>query len=57
MTLQVTLQPIKVSYLSAKCRGHRPSGSEDIMVVVCYVILQNHAIKQSYKFMGRSPSR
>ena len=57
MTLQVTLQPIKVSYLSAKCRGHRHSGSGDIMVLVCYMILQNHTIKQSYNFMGRSPSR
>ena len=36
-------EPIKVSL--AKCRGHRHFGSEDIMILVCYAILQDHVIK------------
>ena len=31
-------------------------GSEDIMILVCHVILQGHLIKKSSDFMGRSPS-
>ena len=27
------------------------------MVLVCHIISQNHLIKVSYDFMGRSPSR
>ena len=43
--------------LSCKFSGHRHSGSEDIMILVCHVILQDHLIKSSCDFMDRSPSR
>ena len=36
---------------------HRYCGSGDIMVLVCHMILQDHVIKGSRHFMGRSPPR
>ena len=36
--------PISVSYRSVTVVGHRPCGSEDIMILVCHVILQDHVI-------------
>ena len=39
------LEPIKVSYHPAKFDGHRHCGSEDIMILVCPMILQDHEIK------------
>ena len=37
--------------------GHRNCGSGDIMVLACHVISQDDLTKQSYDFMGRSPSK
>ena len=34
--------------------GHKHSGSGDIMVSVCHVILQEHVIKGSFDFIGES---
>ena len=48
---------IEVSYHPAKFGGHRHSGSRDIMIFVCHVTLQDHAVKTLYDFMVRSPSR
>ena len=45
------LEPIKVSYHPVKLGGHRHFGSEDIMISVCHVILQDHVIKGSCDFM------
>ena len=42
---------IKTNYHHIKFRDHRHSGSGDMVVLVCHVILQNHVIK------GRSPHR
>ena len=33
------------------------TGSGDVMVLVCHVILQDHVIKGSRDFTGRRPSR
>ena len=35
-----------------KFGGHRHCSSEDIMVLICHVILQEHVIKASCNFMG-----
>ena len=32
-------------------------GSEDIMILVCHVVLQGYVMKGSCDFMGRSPFR
>ena len=50
-------EPIKVSYHSAKFGGCRSCGSEDLMILVCHVILKGHMIKGSCGFMGRGPSK
>ena len=39
--------------LQSKFGGYRHCSSEDIMVLVYYVILQHHVIKGSCCFMGR----
>ena len=44
---RVVLELIKVSYHPAKYGGYRHTGSRDIMVFVCHVILLNHLIKRS----------
>ena len=49
-------KPIKASYQPAKFGGHRQYGNEDIMVLVCHVILQDYMMKESCDSMGRSPS-
>ena len=41
----------------AKFGGHRQCSSGDIIVLVFHVISQDHAIKGSCDFMGRSQSR
>ena len=48
---------IKVNYHLAKFGDHRHCGSEDIMILVCHMILQDHVIKGSRDFKGMSPSR
>ena len=48
---------MKITYLLAKFGGHRRCGSENIMILVCHVIFQNHVIKRSCDFIGRSLSR
>ena len=49
--------PLMVSYQRAKFVGHEHCGSGHITVLVRHVILQEHVIKGSVNFMGRSPSR
>ena len=44
-------------YDPTKFGDHRPYGSGDIIVLVCHVISIDHVIKDSFDFMGRSPSR
>ena len=46
-----------VSSHSVKSGGDRHYGSEDIIVFVCNVILQEHLSKGLYDFMGRSHLR
>ena len=40
-----------------KFGSHRHCGTVDIMVLVCHVNSQDHAIKRSSAFIARSPSR
>ena len=37
--------PLIVSHHPAKFAGYRPGGGADLMVLVCYVILQDQVIK------------
>ena len=46
-----------MSHHPAKFSGHRHSGGGDVMVLVCHVISQDHLIKKSSDFMGRTPTR
>ena len=48
---------MKISYRPTRFCGHRHCGSDNIMVLACHVILQDHVIKGSCDFIGRSPSR
>ena len=41
----------------AKFGGHRHCRGVDIMILVCYVTLQDHVIKGSCDFMARNPSK
>ena len=34
--------------------SHRHCNSEDIMFLVCHMVVQDHVIKELYDFMGRS---
>ena len=43
------------SHHPAKFGGHGHCGSGDIMLLVCQGILQDHIVKPSCDFMGRSP--
>ena len=45
-----------MSHHPAKFDVHRHCGSEDIMALVCHMILQNHVTKGSCDFMDKSPS-
>ena len=49
--------PIKGSYHPVKFVDHRHFDGNDIGVLVCHVISQDHIIKGSCDFMGRSQSR
>ena len=46
-----------MSYHPTEFGGHRHSGSRDIMVFVCHVILQDHVIRVLCDFMFMSPLR
>ena len=46
-----------MNYHPAKFCSHWHSDSEDIVVLVCLVILQDHVIKWSCDFVHRRPSR
>ena len=46
-----------MSYYAAKLGGHKDCDSGNIMVLACHMISQNHVIKGSCDFMGRSSSR
>ena len=48
-------ESLKVSYQPAKFGGDKHFGSEDIMVSVSLVILEDHVIKGSCDFMCKSP--
>ena len=48
-------ESLKVSHQPAKFGGDRHFGSEDIMVLVSLVILEDHVIKGSCEFMCKSP--
>ena len=48
---------MRVSSSTAKFGGHRNCDSEDIMVLVCHVILQDLVIKGSCDFIDRNLSR
>ena len=48
---------MKVGYHPPRFGGLKPSDSGDIAVLVCHVISQDHVIKESCDFIGRSPSR
>ena len=45
-----------ISHYPAKMFYHKQCGNGDTMVLVCNVILQDHPIKASCDFMGKSPS-
>ena len=45
----------KISHQPAKFEGNRLFGSEDILVLVSLVILEDHVIKGSCDFMCKSP--
>ena len=45
------------SHQLAKFGGYRHCGSADIMILVCHKTSQNHVIKESWDFIGRSPLR
>ena len=45
------------SHQLAKFGGYRHCGSADIMILVCHKTSQNHVIKESCDFIGRSPLR
>lgn len=50
-------EPLKVCHHSAKFGGHRNCDSEDILVLVCHFIFQDHVAKASRNWIGTSPSR
>ena len=50
-------EPIKASYHPPNFGDHSHCGSGTIIILVCHVISQNHVIKGSSEFLGRSPSR
>ena len=46
-----------VSHYPANFTGHKHCGNDDVVVLVCKVILENHVTKGSGKFVGRRPFR
>ena len=48
-------EPMKINYSPAKFGGHTHCGSKDT-TLMRYVILQDHVIKGSCDFMGKSQS-
>ena len=48
-------ESLKVSQQPTKFGGDRHFGSEDIMVLVSLVILEDHVIKDSCDFVCKSP--
>ena len=48
-------EPMKINYRPAKFGGHTHCGSKDT-TLMRYVILQDHVIKGSCDFMGKSQS-
>ena len=56
MIKDVVLKPVMVSHHFAKINGHRHCDSEDLMVLVCHMILQNHVIKMLCELIGGSSS-
>ena len=48
------LESLKVSHRHKKFGGHRHSVSGDMAMLVCHVIWQDHVIKESCDFIGRS---
>ena len=50
-------EAIHAIYHLPKFGGHRHCGSEDVLILVCHVISQDHVIKDDVTLNGRSPSR
>ena len=48
---------MKISQYPTGFRGCGHYSRENIMVLACYVTLQDHGIKMPCDFMGRSPSK
>ena len=49
---------MKISYHPTKFGGHKDCGGEDIMILVCHVILEKHVIKMSCEFeVGYHPDK
>ena len=48
-------EPIKVGHHPVKFDCHY--GSEDIMILICDVVLQKQAVNRLYGFIGKSPLR
>ena len=49
------LESLKVSHKPANFGGDKDFGSEDIMVLVSLVILEDHVVKGTCEFMCKSP--
>ena len=47
---------LMVTHQFAKLGGYRNCGTGDIMTLGCHMISQDHVMKGSCDFMGRSPS-
>ena len=46
-------EPLKVSPYPTKIGDYRHCGSENILILVYHVILQDHEINGSFDFMGK----
>ena len=56
MIKDVVLKSVMVSHHLAKINSHRHCDSEDLMVLVCHMILQNNVIKMLCEVIGGSSS-
>ena len=48
-------EPINIGYHPAKFGGHKHCGSEDVVVLVCHVISQDHVIKSEMWHFRQQP--
>ena len=54
--MTITIGALKASHNRTKFGDHKHCGTGG-MLLVCHVISQDHAIKESSDFTGRNPSR